>query len=255
MLEGTRSSWSGARWGSKQLCVGENKAAYLVELVSLQKERLVVGRGRGTFSVVGSRGGLVPVLATSGARVGVQSGHVLAEVSHDFLAHGTVAGDDLAQDWFAPASMVLSGAVPHQVQGVGRARPAGRRPRSRMRLSSGGFDVVPWGPWRLGRGWRDDASARARTGATAVVVCTCRGRSRAGVVEASTGATDGGASASGRILGNLGLEIGLDRRTVETGRDGRVESAKAHSRAAEMVADVVMIVDKSALPAFAMRLV
>lgn len=153
ILEGTRSSLSEAPWGLKQVSAGENKTAYLVELVSLQEERLVVGRGRGTFSAIGSRGGVVPVLAPSGARVGVQSGHVLAEVSHDFLAHGTIAGDDLAQDWFAPASMVLGGAVSHQIQGVGRARPAGRRPRRRMRLSSGRLDVVPWGPWRLGRGW------------------------------------------------------------------------------------------------------
>lgn len=147
IMEDMRSSSSEAPWGSKQVCVGENKTAYLIELVSLQKERLIVGRGRGTFSVVGSRGGLIPVLATSGARVGVQSGHVLPEVSHDFLAHRTIAGDDLAQDWFTPASMVLGGAVPHQVQGVGRAWPAGRRPRSRVRLSSGRLDVVPWGPW------------------------------------------------------------------------------------------------------------
>lgn len=93
--------------------VGENKTAYLVELVSLQEERLVVGRGRGTFPVVGSRGGVLPVVATSGARVGIQSGHVLAKVSNDFLAHGTIAGDDLAQDWFPPARMILRGAVPH----------------------------------------------------------------------------------------------------------------------------------------------
>ena len=153
---------------------------------------------------------------------------MLAEVSHDFLAHGTIAGDDLAQDWFPPAGMILCGAVAHQVQGVGRARPAGRRPRSRMRLSRGRLDVVPRGPWRLGRGWRDDASAWAGTGATTIIMCTCRGGSRAGVVEASTVATDGGASASRGVLGNLGLEVGLDRRAVQT-EDGRAESAEARS--------------------------
>lgn len=82
--------------------------------------------------------------------------------------------------------------------------------------SSSRLDVVPWSPRRLSRGWRDDASAGTGTGATAVIVCTCRGGPRAGVVETSTVATDCGTSASGRILGNLGLEIGLDRRAVET---------------------------------------
>lgn len=216
-LEGTRCSLNEAGWDLEQVCVGESKTAYLIVLVSLQEEGLVIGGGRGTFSVVGSRGGVAPVLAASGARVGVQSGHVLAEVSHDFLAHGTIAGDDLAQDWFASARMILRGAFSHQVQGVGRARPAGRRPRSRMRLSGGGgLDVVPWGPGRLGSGWRDDASAGAGTGASAVIVCARRGRPRAGVVEASTVATNGGASAGWRVLGDLGLEIGLDRRAVET---------------------------------------
>lgn len=223
MLKGSRSWLSEAPWGLEQVCVCESKTAYLVKLVSLQKERLVVGRGRCTFSVIGSRGSVIPVLGTSGARVGIQPGHMLAEVSHDLLAHGAIAGDDLAQDWFPPASVILRGAVPHQVQGVGRARPAGRRPRSRMRLSSGRLDIVPRGPWRLGRGWRDDAGAGTGTGATAVIVCTCRCGSRAGVVEASAIATDGGPSAGGRVLGNLGLEIGLDRRAIETVKMQRAE--------------------------------
>lgn len=120
-MVGMRSSLSEAPWGLEQVCFGENKTAgenttaYLVELASLQEKRLVVGRGRCTLPVVGSRRGVIPVLATSGARVGVQSGHVLAKVSHDFLAHGAIAGDDLAQDWFPTASVVLRGAVSHQV--------------------------------------------------------------------------------------------------------------------------------------------
>lgn len=226
ILKGTRSWLSEPPRDLEQVCVCGSKTAYLVKLVSLQKERLVVGRGRCTFSVVGSRRGVIPVLGTSGARVGVQSGHVLAEVSYDLLAHGAIAGDDLAQDWFPPASVVLRGAVPHQVQGVGRARPAGRRPRSRMRLSSGRLDIIPRGPWRLGRRWRDDASAGTGTGATAIIVRTCRGGPRAGVVEASAVATDGGPSASGRILGDLGLEIGLDRRAIETVKMQRAEVSK-----------------------------
>lgn len=173
MMEGTRSSMNEAPWGLVQVRVGGNKTAYLVELVSLQEKRLIVGGGRCTFSIVGSRGRVIPVMATSGASVGVQSGHVLAEVSHNFLAHWAIAGDDLAQNWFTPARMILRGAVPHQVQGVGRARPAGRGPRSRMRLSSGGLNVIPWRPWRLRRGRRDDTSAGTRTGATAIIVCTC----------------------------------------------------------------------------------
>lgn len=228
IFEGARSTLNEAPRDLEQVCVGGNKTAYLVELVPLQEERLVVGRGRGTLSVVGSRGCVIPVLATSGARVGVQSGHMLAEVSHDFLAHGTIAGDDLAQNWFPPAGMILCGAVANQVQGVGRARPACRRPRSRMRLSRGRLDVVPRGPWRLGRGRRDNTSAWAGTGATAIIMCTCRGGPRAGVVEAPTVATDGGASAGRGVLGNLGLEVGLDRRAIETG-DGRAESAVARS--------------------------
>lgn len=71
MMEGMRSSLNEAPWGLEQVCVGENKTAYLVELVSLQEKRFVVGRGRCTFPVVGSRGGVIPVLATSRARVGV----------------------------------------------------------------------------------------------------------------------------------------------------------------------------------------
>lgn len=43
---------------------------------------------------------------------------MLAKVSHDFLAHGTIAGDDLAQDWFPAARMVLRGVVSGQLHGV-----------------------------------------------------------------------------------------------------------------------------------------
>lgn len=35
IMKGMRSSLSEAPWGSKQVCVGENKTAYLIELVSL----------------------------------------------------------------------------------------------------------------------------------------------------------------------------------------------------------------------------
>lgn len=35
----------------------------------------------------------------------------------------------------------------------------------------------------------------------------------------SSGATNGGASAGGRVFGNLGLEIGLDGRAVQSAAD------------------------------------
>lgn len=153
---------------------------------------------------------------------------MLAKVANDFLAHGSVAGDDLAQDWFPATRGILGGAVPYQVQGVGHARPASGRPRSCMELSSCcRLDVVPWRPGRVGRWWRDDAGAGARACATAVVVVgACGGGTRAGVVGTSTVATDGGTSAGRRVFGNLGPEIRVDRRAVQTA-GGTAESANA----------------------------